>query len=279
MFIFYLQKYCQKLIFLEANYNSVKALVINLENSTDRMNFMRRQLNFLSIDYHRLEAIDGSKLSNEFYSKHLNNWERPLRKSEVACFMSHKKAWEYVVNENKPFLVLEDDIILGSKTNEIINFLEEAPLYSFVNLETSYRRKFLSKRRFNIDNKFKLHELYHNKCGAAAYIIWPSVAKFLISNFKKDGAALADSAIYNNFFKLKQYQVMPALAIQAHDCDKFNIEKPFSHASIISADKKPSKRHPLIISWKRLKTQILIVLVYIIYCKSGIRKKISFSKY
>ena len=102
----------------------MKALIINLKNSTDRMSFMDQQLKALSINYNRLEAVDASKLSNEIYSKYSDNWERPLRRSEIACFMSHKRAWELVIKENQPFLILEDDVILNRQTKDILDLLQ-----------------------------------------------------------------------------------------------------------------------------------------------------------
>lgn len=255
----------------------MKALIINLKNSTDRMSFMDQQLKALSINYNRLEAVDASKLSNEIYSKYSDNWERPLRRSEIACFMSHKRAWELVIKENQPFLILEDDVILNRQTKDILDLLQNLESHKFINLETSYRAKFLSKNCLFIDNKFALHELYHNKTGAAAYIIWPSVAKFLLSEFYNKGAALADAAIYNNFFKLKQYQIKPALAIQAHDCKRFEIKEPFIHSSTISNESKPKSRKSFFNIWKRLNTQLTIFLVYLTKFTKGVRCKITFS--
>ena len=254
----------------------MNALVINLNKSVDRMVFMEKQLKDLSIVFTKIRAVDGSKLSDEEYNKFKNNWERPLRKSEVGCFLSHKLAWEYIVSENRPFLVLEDDIILSKRVREIINLFEQKSEYEFINLETSYRGKFLSKNGNTLTNEFKLHDLYHNKSGAGAYVMWPSFAKYLLNKHNNVGAALADAALYNNFHISGLYQIIPALAIQVHDCAYFKIKEPFNHSSSISSEVKPPRIYSLFFLWKRFKTQILTLSVYVMKFFQGEVKKIIF---
>jgi glycosyl transferase family 25 len=117
-----------------------------------------------------------------------------------------------------------------------------------------------------LTDKFSLSKLLHNKTGAAAYIISPKFAELLLANYRKKGAALADAAIYDNYFKLSQHQLVPAVAIQFHECTFFGINEPFEHFSHISSTEKPRvNKKRFRFRLKRIKVQILNILVYLMY--------------
>ena len=88
----------------------VNTLIINLKSSQDRRDFQKRQFGKLGLDFEILEAFSVADLSEEQYQKFGFGWQRPLRKVEVACFLSHQKAWEEVLKRNQPCLILEDDV-------------------------------------------------------------------------------------------------------------------------------------------------------------------------
>ena len=128
----------------------ISALVINLDHSVERLEFQRKQLIHLQIPMQRLSAVNSSDILGEQYEQLANGWERKLRPAEVACFLSHKAAWRYVLNTDKPWLILEDDALLSRKTADILAAL--IPLANevdYVNLETRHRRKWISKKAFN----------------------------------------------------------------------------------------------------------------------------------
>ena len=245
----------------------MNALVINLNRSKDRMDFMSQQLNRISINYERVEAVDANDLDFDFYQKHAYGWNRVLRYSEIACFFSHKKAWEIVVTKNEPFMIFEDDVVLSKTLTSLVEKIEDNKKYNFINLETSSRKKLIHKKEECITDTFSIKKVLHNKTGAAAYILWPECARFLLSNYKKKGAALADAALYDNFFKLPQHQLTPAVAVQAHECANFGLNEPFKHASNIASEPKPrsSKSFYVIFKLRRIKTECLKLLVYIWY--------------
>lgn len=75
----------------------MKALVINLDEATERMAFQDFQLKLLGIHYIRLSANCTSH--QKFHEQYHNLWERPLSYAEVSCFFNHKKAWEMIVEQ------------------------------------------------------------------------------------------------------------------------------------------------------------------------------------
>ena len=138
------------------------------------------------------------------------SWERPLRKSELACCFSHTLAWERVIKEKKPFLILEDDAILHKDTPSVLNSIGNKYNFDCVNLETRNRKKILSKARVSLSNDYTLSQIIYNKSGAAAYLLWPSGAKKLYDYYQKHGAALAD-AILAHCGHFKHFQFEPIL--------------------------------------------------------------------
>jgi glycosyl transferase family 25 len=67
---------------------------------------MSDQLENLNLNYKRLDAISIDGLISSKNEKYWETWERPIKLTERACFLSHIKAWEKVKNINRPLLIL-----------------------------------------------------------------------------------------------------------------------------------------------------------------------------
>ena len=93
----------------------MKKLVISLLRRPDRkVSWQSNKLN----DFEYIEAIDGS---NTIFRdiKARKDWtdpfkKRPLLQNEVACFLSHIKAWKRCIELNKTVIVMEDDAVINS---------------------------------------------------------------------------------------------------------------------------------------------------------------------
>jgi len=253
----------------------MNVLVINLKSSTDRLKFQKTQLESLGIDYAIIEAVDASQLNEKFYQKKSMTWERPLRRSELACCLSHASAWDRVIKENKPYLILEDDAILHKDTPSALNALGDKHNFDCVNLETRNRKKILSKTRIPLLKDYSLSQIFYNKSGAAAYLLWPNGAKILYRYYKKNGAALAD-AILANCDHFKHFQIEPALAIQIDCCAVYNIAPPIETASNISQQPKPTSNNQLMFAFRRLKAQAKILFKQLITLFSSKRTNVPF---
>lgn len=73
----------------------------------------------------------GSDLSSEqlyeHYSPKINKsqYYRNLSVGEVGCFLSHRKAWQKIVDENLKFgVILEDDFLLKGDVKEALSIIE-----------------------------------------------------------------------------------------------------------------------------------------------------------
>ena len=256
----------------------INALVINLKSSNDRLEFQKKQLESLGIEYAIIEAVKASQLNEKFYQIKSMAWERPLRKSELACCLSHTLAWEKVIKENKPYLILEDDAILHKDTPSALNALGEKYNFDCINLETRNRKKILSKTRVPLSNNYTLSQIIYNKSGASAYLLWPSGAKILYDHYQTHGAALAD-AILAHCYSLKHFQIEPALAIQIDCCNEYNIAPPIETASSINLQPIPKRANTIIFTCRRLKAQFYILFRQLISLASSRRTNVPFHEH
>lgn len=105
----------------------IKTFVINLKRRKDRRERMRRIIpSILDVEFTsdlRMD-VDGNNLTEDQLSKlglfqwKINSdnswWNRPLKKGEIGCSLSHLNCWRHIVKTNSDTsLILEDDIILS----------------------------------------------------------------------------------------------------------------------------------------------------------------------
>jgi GR25 family glycosyltransferase involved in LPS biosynthesis len=95
-------------------YDLIEIHVINLKRSTDRKILFEKNNSEYLKKYMYFEAVDGNdldinKLPNNIYDKRSTGYT----KGALGCALSHYKLWEKCSNNNKPFLILEDDVIFN----------------------------------------------------------------------------------------------------------------------------------------------------------------------
>jgi len=209
----------------------VQIFIINLPSAVDRRNLQKEQLTELGLEYKILDATSISDINEATYKKHYFDWQRPLKKTEVACYFSHRSAWDRVIKSRKPALILEDDAILSIFLPELLDSLNKIKSTDLINLENRGRKKFVSRSYVDIVCNSKLLRLYQDRTGAAGYILWPSGANKLIQLEKNSGIGLADAHI-TSCHSLKAYQVEPAPIIQLDQCKEYGVTN--SYANVIS---------------------------------------------
>ena len=203
-------------------------LIISLPNAKERRDFQQNQLSKLGLEFEFLDATSIHDLNEATYKKHYQDWQRPLKTTEVACYYSHRRAWDRVIQSNKPVLILEDDALLSKCVPTLLKDLLSRKDADLINFENRGRKKFVSRSGEPIVCNSKLLRLYQDRTGAAGYILWPSGAKKLIQCEDQKGIALADAHITacNN---LTVYQVEPSPIIQLDHCEYYDIKNPISN--------------------------------------------------
>jgi len=99
------------------------AFIIHLERAVSRKPQVDWLKSNLPIAAEILPAVDGAKLTaaekKSVYQRHIHRPHYPfaLRDAEIGCFLSHRLAWQKIVNYDLDFgFVIEDDINIDLNT-------------------------------------------------------------------------------------------------------------------------------------------------------------------
>ena len=264
----------------------MKILIINLPASIERLHFQQKQFSKLGLVFEILPAVSIINISEQQYQQQAFGWQRPLRKVELACFLSHKTAWEKVVELNQPCLILEDDAVLAKNSREVLENIEQQQLpdVDLINLEVRSRKKIISKQPkvSLLNGQFKLFELYQDRTGAAGYILYPSGAKKLINRLKHTAPAIADGFICASY-ELSGLQIEPALIIQQDQLDQYQITSTLDFDSTIgrSEHHKPVYRNlyeKIAFKQRRLVGQLAMPIRYIQVMPKATKRFIALNK-
>jgi glycosyl transferase family 25 len=194
-----------------------QSYIINLPKEKTRHNFMKKQMEKLGLEHTFIPAVMVSHLNEDDYIKGGMGWQRPLRKTELACFLSHREAWKHAANSDTHSLILEDDAVLSPSSKDIIHDVIDSLNFDLLCLETRFRRKKLIGPT-QLTTKSKFARLYQDRAGAAAYLLSPAGARKLYNKTKFIKPGLADAYISSSY-ELQAYQILPALAIQLDQCN------------------------------------------------------------
>jgi glycosyl transferase family 25 len=127
-------------------------IVINLDRSPERLASMARQLGKQAVPWERFPAIDarnlGPELSAAGYSPVLNRrqYHVSLNPGEVACFASHRHAWQLILEQGwGAAVILEDDAVLAERFSAALAMLAgNRNRWSAVKLHNYNRRRLIS---------------------------------------------------------------------------------------------------------------------------------------
>ena len=128
-------------------------LIIHLERSLERKPQVSKLKKDLAFQTKVIEAIDGSKADNDFSKSYIPSLLRPrypfsLRSAEVACFQSHRKCWQEILDRDlEAALIIEDDVdIIDEEFTAAVKLaMKEIKMGDFVRLPIKPREKPRSK--------------------------------------------------------------------------------------------------------------------------------------
>lgn len=247
----------------------MKTYILNLPSALERRNFQAQQAERLGLAVNFIDAQTPADMPEAFFQAHAFSWERPIKITEVACFMSHHRVWQQIADSHEPALVLEDDAILARNAPALLDWLSTLQGVDHVSLETRQRQKLLGLRSQKMPAGLAgaLHPLLQDRTGAAAYVLWPAGARILLSKFEQQGMGLADAFI-SSTYPLKSWQTVPAFAIQADMASAYGIACPIAPHSLIAREKVPSpptrsSLHDLQFKWRRVLAQLRLAGRYL----------------
>jgi glycosyl transferase, family 25 len=174
----------------------MKVFVINLDRRMDRLESISKTLGGLGIEFERIPAIDGDSIKLEDHVHRWLSWiyegcSSPLP-SVVGCFLSHRKAWQKICDENlDQALILEDDVRFVNWNHEILKVKIEDYGLDILRLGANKRQrgdqvKTGSKRPITFDDESILGRRLSSDqtLGSCAYIMTLSGAKKSLVNDK-----------------------------------------------------------------------------------------------
>tara|TARA_B100000886_G_scaffold318562_1_gene258681 strand:+ start:3791 stop:4588 length:798 start_codon:yes stop_codon:yes gene_type:complete len=204
---------------------------INLNESVERRERMEKLINLLNLKdiIKRYDAVNGRNIIDSDYEdiffKNIKNtpsreFHQYLSDGAKGCILSHKNIWKNkVIEKNRPYLILEDDIFLkdyfADSLNECSHFISENDV-DMLYLGSHWPNENLWKKVNNNIYKIKKHFQY----GLFSYIITPEGAKKLLEMFPID--TQLDNAIdlYNKKVNLNIYHYFPVSVYSLLSQDK-----------------------------------------------------------
>ena len=196
---------------------------INLASRPDRRAHMEAQFAALGLSAQRIEAVTPAELSASDVALYCNPERRGLlRQNELACTLSHEKAWQALLDSGHDrALVFEDDAQLSSL---LPAFLQEAETIDvdLIRLETTG----IALRVFPVlstgASGIALRPFRSTPLGAAGYIIRAEAARRIIGHPGLRRRQV-DLAIYSPFEEpgalLSRLLVDPALCRQLNSAE------------------------------------------------------------
>lgn len=165
--------------------------LINLDRSRHRLEDVDKSMKQLGLDYERVSAIDGRVIStsdiNAAYSHKLNaeRYNYDLTQGEIACYMSHRKAWQKLLDsDHQAAIILEDDIVLSPAfahlhhaTAEIENSAYSD--WDIIKLAQPFKPK--ESRQLDTIGDFQLVDYIKPPMGACGYLISRKGAKKMLA--------------------------------------------------------------------------------------------------
>lgn len=246
-------------------------LVINLKRSPDRWRMVSRELERFHLPFERIEAVDGKMLEKSVLDSLVPPLDdiskiccpRALTSSEIACFLSHKKCWQRLIDSDENWaLIMEDDIRVSDRALKFIenhNWIPEGIHILQLHVwRTPWKAK-VSKKHFSLDDGDELLiPLHPAALGTQAYLISKTAAQQAIKMSNKIPAPVDEflSGVFSSFAQqFPTYRLNPAV-VTVEDIPstvdvRRNIKRlPFS---------KKIKNHPLRLFLK-VKNQIMYTL-------------------
>ncbi|WP_157020163.1 glycosyltransferase family 25 protein [Mesorhizobium xinjiangense] len=198
----------------------MKIFLINLDRAPERLERMTCVLDELDLAFTRIAATDGRTLS----TTELDHWvdrnaDRRLAPGEVACFLSHRRCWQRIVDEGLPYaVVLEDDLHFGLDAELVLGDASWIPPGTdVVKIETKLDPTQIDKAVTAAVGERTLHKLRDKHVGGGAYIVSSEGAQRLLQ-MSQSLSNPVDHFIFNpelaSAASLQTFQLVPAVCIQ-----------------------------------------------------------------
>lgn len=169
--------------------------LINLARSKERLTNSTVQFKKQGLDFTRIDAVDGAALKQAEIDAHycpalnLKNYHYPLSKGQIGCYLSHRKAWQAIVDQKLDYaIIFEDDFNLDTSIHAAIQNINNLNLdWKLIKLSAYQNRKRPILFKFPLEHSQQL--VIHKKLmsGCCATAITLDGAKKLLAATEKFG--------------------------------------------------------------------------------------------
>lgn len=158
-------QFCKPAIELTPLNNKLHIFVINLKRRPDRKALIETRLNNLGIqNFEIIEAVDGKELPEDLSEVYNEDSaiqiQRRLKKSEIACALSHLKIAKKIIDENLDYaIILEDDAELTLQFKHFVKDFDIEPnKFDFLILGSFSSNQFFNGKLKTKESPYKLIE-------------------------------------------------------------------------------------------------------------------------
>lgn len=205
----------------------MQSYLINLDRSPDRLKFFSEQAHTLQLPFERIPAVDGRQLTaGELRDSLAPTFEfQPINAGEIGLFMSHKIAWQRLIDSGKKCAaIFEDDALLSPSIRKVLDAVDqEVTSFDVIKLETTLRRVVCQTDGQMLSCGNQLSRLLSWHGGTAGYVISADCARRLLV-LREKLADPIDQVMFNPGSRisssLRILQVSPAVCIQKDIHDK-----------------------------------------------------------
>ncbi len=160
-----------------------------MANNTERFTSVSGQLAQQKLEACRIDAVIGSKVPSEdlrcLYDAKKNKakYHRDLSPGEIGCYLSHRKIWQKMIDENIPYAcILEDDVVLQDNVNIAINLANNLKGWDIIKLGNNRSDDIYQTKL--IDNEHSLISYYRVPNCTHGYLISLAGAKKMLQRTK-----------------------------------------------------------------------------------------------
>lgn len=194
----------------------MKIFVINLDSAKDRWSHYENDSR-----YTRWSATSVDDLSDyhPIFKEMVSYWniDPDEHNCKCACYMSHKRLWEYIVtNHLEDVLILEDDAELVNPIPDTCDLPQDG--FTYLGGFTSHVRLTDGPKKVEFEEGINTidHSKYRMIMLMAYYIPHWSVAKKMLQAVTERGRPRAIDTMVRHTWR-KQYVSYPASFIERHD--------------------------------------------------------------
>ncbi len=225
----------------------VRAFYINMDRDTDRLEHMQEQSRITGLEFCRVPAVAAAQLDLAQvaqYQPHQYRHSRwHLRPLEVAVFLSHRQAWEKIVESGDPFaIVMEDDLVFAPDfASKIASLVEGDVPFDLVRLCTFIQHRTIGPL-CTVDSSTHLRRIIQEMGDAGCYLVSRQACLQLLAQSQAFCDHL-DDFVFSPERGLRIYQLDPPLAGQViHDMNLMAAWKAQGKlVSVREADDRRSK--------------------------------------